>query len=127
MLLVAGVVAISFVAISAQQPATNAKYTCSEVQVPMRDGTKLATDLYMPNGPGPFPVIVERTPYNKQDCKNRHAPYFAERGYAVLIQDVRGRFRSPGIFLQYQDEGWGKRQDGYDTIEWAGTPASIRT
>ncbi len=97
------------------------KFTCKEVQVPMRDGVKLAADLYLPDGPGPFGVIIERTPYNKNNCKFSQAPYFAERGFAVLIQDVRGRFRSPGIFYQYIDEGWGKKQDGYDTIEWAGT------
>jgi putative CocE/NonD family hydrolase len=97
------------------------KYTCKEVQVPMRDGLKLAADLYLPEGQGPFPVILERTPYNKNNCRFTHGVYFAERGYAVLIQDVRGRYRSPGGFYQYRDEGWGRRQDGYDTIEWAGT------
>lgn len=97
------------------------EYTCTEVQVPMRDGLELATDLYLPMGTGPFPVVIERTPYDKNDCNWRRAPYFAERGYAVLIQDVRGRFASPGTFYQYRDEGWGRLQDGYDTIEWAGT------
>ncbi|MBI4443609.1 MAG: CocE/NonD family hydrolase [Acidobacteria bacterium] len=103
-----------------ERPATN-KFTCQEVDTPMRDGLKLKADLYLPDGPGPFPVIVERTPYSKSDCKFTFAPYLAERGYAVLIQDVRGRFRSPGVFYQFLDEGWGMRQDGYDTIEWAGT------
>ncbi|MBI4446569.1 MAG: CocE/NonD family hydrolase [Acidobacteria bacterium] len=97
------------------------KYTCKEVEVTMRDGAKLAADLYLPEAPGPFPVIIERTPYNKNNCKWSSAPYFAERGYAVLIQDIRGRFRSPGEFYLYRDEGWGPLQDGYDTIEWAGT------
>ncbi len=103
-----------------ERPAQN-QFTCKEVQVPMRDGLKLAADLYLPEGAGPFPVIIERTPYNKNNCNFRQAPYFAARGFAVLIQDVRGRFRSPGDFYQYRDEGWGRRQDGYDTIEWAGT------
>ena len=97
------------------------KFTCKQVRMPMRDGAQLAADLYLPEGPGPFPVILERTPYNKNNCKFAQAPYFATRGFAVVIQDVRGRFRSPGEFYQYRDEGWGKRQDGYDTIEWAGT------
>jgi len=97
------------------------KFTCTEVQIPMRDGLKLAADLYLPEGPGPFPVILERTPYNKNHCNFRQAPYFAARGYAVVIQDVRGRYRSPGIFYQYRDEGWGRLRDGYDSIEWAGT------
>jgi len=103
-----------------ERPATF-KFTCKEVSVPMRDGTKLATDLYLPEGPGPWPVVVERTPYSKNNCKYNQAPYFAERGYAVMIQDIRGRYRSPGDFVYYGDEGWGKRQDGYDTVEWAGT------
>ena len=103
-----------------EYPVRN-KFTCKEVQVPMRDGLKLAADLYLPEGAGPFPVIIERTPYNKNNCRFTQGVYFAERGYAVLIQDVRGRFRSPGAFYQYRDEGWGRRQDGYDTIEWAGT------
>jgi putative CocE/NonD family hydrolase len=95
--------------------------TCKEVKVPMRDGTQLAADLYLPETSGPFPVIIERTPYDKNNCDFRNAKYFAERGFAVLIQDVRGRFASPGDFYQFRDEGWGRRQDGYDTIEWAGT------
>jgi len=103
-----------------ERPADHT-FTCKEVQVPMRDGVALAADLYLPDGPGPFPVIVERTPYNKNNCDWRQASYFAERGYAVLIQDVRGRHRSPGDFYWFRDEGWGRRQDGYDTIEWAGT------
>ena len=53
-------------------------------QVPMRDGLKLAADLYLPEGQGPFPVILERTPYNKNNCKFTQGMYFAERGYAVV-------------------------------------------
>ncbi|MBI2818837.1 MAG: CocE/NonD family hydrolase [Acidobacteria bacterium] len=97
------------------------KFTCKEVQIPMRDGVKLAADLYLPEGPGPYGVIVERTPYDKGDCQSKNAIYFAERGFAVLMEDVRGRYNSPGDFYWFRDEGWGNRQDGYDTIEWAGT------
>ncbi|MCZ6752258.1 MAG: CocE/NonD family hydrolase [Acidobacteria bacterium] len=106
-----------------EERAAEHTFTCKEVHAPMRDGIELAADLYLPDAPGPFPVIIERTPYNKNDCNWRrgHAAYFAERGYAVLIQDVRGRFHSPGVFRHFLDEGWGKLQDGYDTIEWAGT------
>src|SRR3990172_6966704 len=59
------------------------KFTCKEVQIPMRDAVKLAADLYLPEGPGPFGVIVERTPYDMGDCQSRNAIYFAERGFAV--------------------------------------------
>lgn len=88
-----------------------------DVAVPMRDGVVLRADLWLPPGPGPFPTLVYRTPYSK-------APVFTnltlfrkavERGYAVVAQDVRGRYTSDGTYLAYQQEG----RDGYDTIEWA--------
>lgn len=96
-------------------------FECREVMVPMRDGVRLATDVYLPTeyGPGPFPTIVHRTPYNKQGCNRRNAIYFAVRGYAVVQQDERGRYNSEGEYYWLRDEGWGERQDGYDTIEWA--------
>jgi len=88
-----------------------------DVSVPMRDGTPLRADLILPVGTGKFPVLVYRTPYGKefalQDYTTfRHA---AERGYAVVVQDVRGRYASAGEFRPYENEG----RDGYDTIEWA--------
>lgn len=64
----------------------------------MSDGVSLAADLYLPAGPGPWPVLLERTPYNKEgsvEVLQVGAPaYFASRGYAVVIQDTRGRFKS---------------------------------
>ncbi|MBI4442793.1 MAG: CocE/NonD family hydrolase [Acidobacteria bacterium] len=105
-----------------ERAATN-KFTCKEMDIPMRDGLKLKADLYLPEGGGRFPVILERTPYDKNDCDFQYAPYLAERGYAVVIVDVRGRFRSPGVFYNYLNDGWGTLQDGYDTIEWVGTQA----
>ena len=97
--------------------------SCEEVMVPMRDGVQLATDVYMPvnQGEGPFPVILERTPYNKGDCDNAHALYFASRGYVAVRQDERGRYDSEGVYYWLLDQAWHERQDGYDTIEWAGT------
>jgi putative CocE/NonD family hydrolase len=94
---------------------------CREVMVPMRDGTRLATDVYVPKdqGPGPFPVVIERTPYDKGRCDNPAAQYFAKRGYVAIRQDERGRYRSEGEYYWLRDEGWGERRDGYDTIEWA--------
>ena len=84
------------------------------LMVPMRDGVKLSTDVYLP-GEGRFPVIVVRTPYNKDGIKSQ-CGYFAEHGYGCVAQDVRGRFRSEGEFYAFVNEGL----DGYDTIEWAG-------
>ncbi len=88
-----------------------------DVAVPMRDGTVLRADLLKPKSNGPVPVLVYRTPYGKENALKdyttfRHA---VERGYAVLVEDVRGRYSSDGDFLPYQQEG----RDGYDTIEWA--------
>lgn len=96
-------------------------WECSEEMVSMRDGVQLATDVYLPHNQfeGPYPVLIERTPYNKGGCENRHALYFVKRGYVFVRQDERGRHRSEGTYYWLRDEGWGERQDGYDTIEWA--------
>ena len=96
-------------------------FACEEVSVPMRDGVKLATDVYRPvdQGEGPFPVVMERTPYDKGACSNDWAIHFATRGYVAIRQDERGRYQSEGEYYWLRDEGWGERRDGYDTIEWA--------
>lgn len=90
-----------------------------EVFVPMRDGTRLALDLYFPSGPSKgLPVVLERTPYDKADF-GPVAKFWTVRGYVYAIQDVRGRFRSEGRFEPFLREG----PDGFDTIEWlAGQP-----
>ncbi|MBI5877882.1 MAG: CocE/NonD family hydrolase [Chloroflexi bacterium] len=87
----------------------------------MRDGTILRGDLFLPDGDGPFPALVERTPYNKENSPEMQVggpKFFAAHGYAVLVQDVRGRFKSGGKFIPFHDDGWGPNRDGYDTIEW---------
>ncbi len=95
----------------------------SNVMVPMRDGVRLATDLYFPTfqgqkAVGKFPVILERTPYDKAAPRNvAKGKYFARRGYVCAIQDVRGRFRSEGEWYPFAKEA----PDGYDTVEWLGT------
>src|SRR4051812_36763419 len=70
------------------------------VMVPMRDGIKLATDMYFPARDGAavdgkFPVVLERTPYNK-DAGAIAAAYLVPHGYIVIFQDVRGRYKSEG-------------------------------
>ncbi len=91
------------------------------VAVPMRDGVILRADVYRPAAPGRFPTLVYRTPYGKDDLvESGSEPTVvraARAGYAVVVQDVRGRFHSDGEFRPYQQEG----KDGYDTIEWAAT------
>ncbi|MCE2395497.1 CocE/NonD family hydrolase [Candidatus Poribacteria bacterium] len=90
------------------------------MMIPMRDGVRLATDIYLPalNGQpasGKFPVILERTPYDKAGSGNvTNGTYYARRGYVCAIQDVRGRFVSEGEWYPFAKEA----PDGYDTVEW---------
>ena len=89
------------------------------VMVPMRDGVRMATDVYLParDGvavPGQFPTLLSRTPYGKNGS-DQTARGLASNGYAVAIQDTRGRYESEGTFYIYVHEG----RDGYDAVEWA--------
>lgn len=104
-----------------------------DVMVAMRDGIRLATDVYRPAtggkpASGAFPAILERTPYDKtapsrsemrvgdRDAFSRAAvaEYFVRHGYAVVYQDCRGRYNSEGGFTKYLDDA----ADGYDTLAW---------
>jgi predicted acyl esterase len=89
------------------------------VMVPMRDGVRLATDLYFPahdgiRTAGRFPAIMERTPYNKDGAERSWASYYASRGYVCVAQDTRGRYNSEGIWHMMTDDVL----DGYDTASW---------
>lgn len=88
-----------------------------DVGVGMRDGVILRADVYRPERGGPFPVLVFRTPYGKHHAAESYRIQHeaVRRGYAVVMQDVRGRYASQGFFNPYYNEG----RDGYDTIEWA--------
>ena len=89
------------------------------VSAKTRDGTTLYAEVVRPDAPGRFPVLVSRTPYNKDpgldDNPNHSAYYFAQRGYVTVIQDCRGRFASEGEYSPLFQEV----ADGYDTVEWA--------
>jgi putative CocE/NonD family hydrolase len=86
-----------------------------ELTTPVRDRTLLRADLHSPPGDERRPVLLIRTPYGRQDYREDSLVAKAvERGYAVLVQDVRGRYGSEGEFDPYKREG----ADGYDTIEW---------
>lgn len=100
-----------------------------DVMIAMRDGVRLATDMYFPSdeglGPatGPFPLLLSRTPYSKQRTgmegrasAQDQAVRAAVRGFAVAIQDTRGRYASEGAFRSMQDDG----PDGWDALEWLG-------
>ena len=108
-------VAIATCALHAQEVVFPARDR--NVPVPMRDGVILRADVLRPAGDGPFPVLVYRTPYGKDDAIAEYSLFrkAVERGYAVVAQDVRGRYASDGEYNAYQQEG----RDGYDTIEWA--------
>jgi putative CocE/NonD family hydrolase len=88
--------------------------------IPMRDGIRLATDIYLPamNGqvlPGRHPTIMSRTPYSKDEGGSaRIGNFYASHGYAVVMQDVRGRFKSEGNWVRFVDDP----KDGADTSEW---------
>src|SRR5262249_43426921 len=86
--------------------------------VPVRDGTKLATDIYLPTPSAKFPTILARTPYDKAGAAGI-AKEAVKRGYAFVAQDTRGRFHSEGANLPFDADGWAERRmDGYDTVEW---------
>jgi putative CocE/NonD family hydrolase len=91
-----------------------------EVSVPMRDGAVLHADLYLPPGRGPHPTLVHRTAYGTRTTAMvvhlvADPAVLAAAGYAVLVQDVRGRFASEGEWEPFVHEA----ADGYDTVEWA--------
>ena len=90
-----------------------------DVMMPMRDGVRLATDIYLPSGQGRFPVILERTPYGKSQAGTRHASasiakMLASHGYVVVHQDTRGRGKSEGAYVKYLSDA----ADGYDCCAW---------
>ena len=87
--------------------------------VPMADGVKLATDVYLPQGKGPFPAILIRTPYDKNGLKGATGN-LTSQGYAVVAQDMRGRFASEGhhAIIFGNDGLGGKHQDTHDTLRW---------
>ncbi len=82
--------------------------------VPMRDGIRLAADLFLPRAGERWPTVLVRTPYSRKSAAMISYRFFARRGYAVLLEDVRGRFASQGTFGSPEQEG----PDGNDTINW---------
>jgi predicted acyl esterase len=93
------------------------KGTSWEEKIAMRDGIRLAANIFIPEGPGPWPVVLTRTPYGKDGSGlgREEAEAFAARGYATVNQDCRGVGRSAGEQgFPFLTDG----PDGYDTVEW---------
>jgi uncharacterized protein len=95
-----------------------------DVPATMRDGATLMSNVYRPAGGGPYPVLLARHPYGKDltfGTSMLDPLKAATAGYIVVVQDVRGRYRSEGKFVPFVRE----YEDGYDTVEWAaGLPGS---
>ena len=85
-----------------------------DVAVPMRDGVRLRANVFRPEAPGRYPTILVRTPYGKGSAISPNYAPFVARGYAVVVQDVRGRYRSEGVFRPLEQEP----ADGGDTLDW---------
>ncbi len=121
--LLATFIALTFTvtAISQSVPAQSTSQKIEVVvqhDVPMktRDGVTLYADIYRPDSPEKFPVILMRTPYDKNVGWAVSPAYqMVRRGYVVVIQDVRGRYTSEGEWYPFRHE----EADGYDTVEWA--------
>jgi len=108
--LVIVVVVISVAAHAADQYAVTYE---RNVAVKMRDGVTLRADIFRPKADGHFPVLLQRTPYDKNNGVE-FGLKAAAQGYVVIFQDVRGRFASEGDWYTFKNEP----NDGYDTIEW---------
>lgn len=102
------------------------QFDCQKAEIDrlitMRDGKRMATDIYRPVRSGAvvserLPVLLNRTPYNKQSLALQ-ATFYCERGYVVALQDTRGRYKSEGTFSKVQPAD---ATDGYDSVEWLAT------
>lgn len=89
------------------------------VKIPMRDGAMLDATIWRPAAPGQYPVLLERVAYELIGRARANGQRYAQQGYVLVAQNVRGSYASEGIFTLMFDDGWGERQDGYDTVEWA--------
>jgi putative CocE/NonD family hydrolase len=114
---------------SAQQPDPTAAFDKQEVMVPVRDGVRLHTTIFVPKGAhGPLPIILTRTPYGIARAGGSLGGYYkalADDGYIFVYQDIRGRFGSEGKFVMLRPErdrsdpkAIDESTDTYDTIDW---------
>jgi predicted acyl esterase len=97
--------------LASSAPAQSTRRT--EQMVPMRDGIKLATSIFLPSGKGPWPSVLVRTPYGK-DLQSTGYTVWTNREFVLVVQDCRGSFKSEGEYRPFMTD----HVDGYDTIEW---------
>jgi uncharacterized protein len=109
--LIAVLFALPALAVTKIAPAAFSNFN---VAVPMRDGVRLSANVFRPGATGRYPVILLRTPYNKGDAITPAWQSFVNHGYAVVVQDVRGRYESGGKFEPINQEV----NDGDDTLNW---------
>jgi predicted acyl esterase len=97
------------------QPPAEAELPHTEIFITMRDGVKLAANVFLPEGKGPWPVILTRTPYLKDGrmYSAANVRHFTDAGYAYVVQDVRGKGHSQGFYAAFVPD----IEDGYDTVE----------
>jgi len=107
------VLIFSTVNLTAGNQDKNRIFQKQELSVNMSDGIKLATDVYLPKSGSKFPVVLVRTPYDKNGIKGA-AEKFTNNGIALVAQDCRGRLKSEGEFYPFINE----RKDGLETLRW---------
>ncbi len=100
--------------ITGDRPSPQEKLELLGTFLPMRDGVHLAADVYLPAATGRWPTILVRTPYSRKGPTSRSFRQFVPRGYALVLEDVRGRYASQGVFGEIRQEG----PDGNDTVNW---------
>ncbi|MBS1877326.1 MAG: CocE/NonD family hydrolase [Acidobacteria bacterium] len=103
------------------EPAAYTVHASRDVMIPMRDGVRLAANIFRPARDGQpvegkFPTILSRTPYNKDVRGGAAVEMAVKRGYVVIFEDVRGRYQSEGRWRPVRDDG----ADGFDTAKWIG-------
>jgi len=108
-------VVLTAAAMAAEEPAPPPPSTV--VMVPMRDGVRLATEIYLPDGGGPCPVVLARSVYGR-GFGPQWGPAWLEKGIAFAVQDCRGRGDSEGTDMGFFADGWGEARDGADTVAW---------
>ena len=116
---VAMLATITLVPVTLADDVANVEYEPQTHMVAMKDGVRLSTDVFLPqDAEPPYPTILIRTPYSKAPGKAL-AKNMCGRGYAMVIQDLRGRFDSEGDdVVIFGNDGWREHTDGHDTITW---------